>query len=307
MGQTKSKSTTGRLIFPDDKAEKPIEKPIEIVKQQPINIVKESTSSSSYIITDSEISIEFTLELDEPYHKLNQLIKLLNRDNNTPIQTDSIYDNIRYFLQEKDIMEIVFIIKNSSYSCIKSMCEEIIVGKLQDQNIDSLCALLKNDSNDQIVEYIIEELVIKIKNVPLHELTSIWTNYSYDIIKNIKNKPELSVKLRMHELPDIFRIRCIEQLGVIIFNIHREDALALLNNSLHKISKLLYKENRYQSDYFGAANFNKETVKKQGYAALSRHHWGMAVILFKKAGHNVGVKNVIEQYAPEYIKKLFFY
>lgn len=216
-------------------------------------------------------------------------------------------DIIQEIIVEKSIDELLLMIAEqastelSSTSSISSESEKILDKTL---SLSELIYELEQESNSIMIIKIIELIAVKINIMTLPECIYFWNNNSNVILSKIKHKPELCINLNMHILPPPMKIKCMERLGILIFDIHPNDAHVLLSNNIFILAKLIKVKNVKQSEYLASDNISNNILLKNAYTCLSNHKWGLSYILFKKANHIIGYTNVLKQHAPTYIKIL---
>lgn len=152
---------------------------------------------------------------------------------------------------------------------------------------------------------VMQMLKIKVSQLTHDALENFWYEHSNILLAQIKNTPDSCAEYRMHELSELNKKKYMEKLAILIFSTSMEIALMLLNSNFNLASKLLQKDYKDQSNFI-SADMNNKRVLNCAYDCQKNHRYGMAHLLFLKAGYPKGADNIIEFRAPEYIKRLMF-
>ena len=95
-------------------------------------------------------------------------------------------------------------------------------------------------------------------------------------------------------------------MAIIIYDTYPNEAVILLHNSIRKAVLLTRKSNQKIGDCLIDINIHQQIMINNAFNMLSKEKYGMSYLLFKKAQKYEYANNVLNNFAPEYIRLLIY-
>lgn len=162
--------------------------------------------------------------------------------------------------------------------------------KYDDEKMDKLLQLLRDDAINAI-DLSVEDSIV------------LFEKYENQLLQKLKETPVLCIAMKIHLFPTDIKSKLIEKFGIIIFDKHPNEASILLSQNLSKLSTLLKRQHMKMGNFLIEKRDNI-VVLKNAYHCLSIHKWGIAYVLFRKAGYNDAVEEILNNKVPVYIRLL---
>lgn len=168
----------------------------------------------------------------------------------------------------------------------------------------TMCELMVYLQKDKNLARNMDLLKAKMMDMTVTDIVDTWTDYGNIILKNIASSPASCISYQLHLLDYENRSHFMQRLGILTYKHNKDDSLILLNGNTKVASILIKKNNVGQSIFVDKAD-DQTKILSYAYKCMNMCEWGLAHLLFKKAGHDKGASEVLNQYCPTYIKLLF--
>jgi len=181
---------------------------------------------------------------------------------------------------------------------------EININSYNQCTLDELFDELEEQNDNMIKGDLLKIIINRMSMFTTEEINQVWEQYHMLIFNKIKEYPWVCIELKLNALSQDEKLKYMEKMAVIIYELYPNDAVILLHNSIRKVAILTKKINKRIGDFLLDDNIQQHIMINNAYVALSKHKYGLAYLLFKKAGRCDYANRVIEQKAPNYIKIL---
>ena len=201
-------------------------------------------------------------------------------------RTDSIEETIH---ETENLLEED---KNNLDKTIRNLLTELI------QNCDV-------NTMDKLV-YIMLENNVKL-NVDYDILDIFWQKNTEQILNYCKRDPKLITYFGLKDLDKELRLQILSTFSMKIFNNFIDESMLLCKHNLNLISYNITKKNIKLGRMIDNTNMtdkDNKIIYKNAFAALSKHKYGVAYVLFKKINDKKGMKQIHDKFVPDYIKEL---
>jgi len=180
-----------------------------------------------------------------------------------------------------------------------------IFTKTYDQfTIKELFDELDEENNDIFNEIILKNIAFKLNTLTIPEINHIWEQYHMLIFNKIRLYPWFCIDLKLNLLPKNNKLKYMEKMAIVIYDVYPNEAVILLHNSIRKAVLLTRKSNQQIGDFLMTTNIRQQIMVNNAFKALSKNKYGLAYLLFKKAERYDYVNDIFKKYVPDYIKLL---
>ncbi|ARF11452.1 hypothetical protein Klosneuvirus_1_309 [Klosneuvirus KNV1] len=185
--------------------------------------------------------------------------------------------------------------------------DDEIFTKTYDQfTIKELFDELEEENNDIFNEIILKNIAFKINILTIPEINHIWEQYHMLIFNKIRLYPWFCIELKLNLLPRNNKLKYMEKMAIIIYDIYPNESVILLHNSIRKAVLLTRTSNQKIGDFLMTTNIHQQIMINSAFDALTTNKYGLSYLLFRKAKKYEYADNVLKNFAPEYIKLLLY-
>lgn len=180
---------------------------------------------------------------------------------------------------------------------------------IEDHQLDvkdlDMCDLINILSiQNESTQLALTEISNRLRKYDIDDLRSFWDQHSDLLIVRNRSNPSNVINLGLDRIPYGERLTYLRKLGITIFASNQEEALYLLNGDVNIAYNLLKKESINMANLLISDKFSQQKIKRRAFEARSKHAYGFSHMLFLKAYDQKGANDIIELFAPPYIKIL---
>ncbi|QKF94832.1 hypothetical protein QKU48_gp1374 [Fadolivirus algeromassiliense] len=230
-------------------------------------------------VSDSEIVYHATI--------INSETHLLSNDTGIRYNNVIHFDSDDYVIESDD--DVLIIKKPYTVHTINELFNE-----------------LENTNDQHQISDILSLIGTKLEGIDMLDLNKIWDTHHMLIFNKIKNNPQICIDLKLHLLQKETRIPLIKIFGKILYETYPNDALIILNHTIEKVITIKKRKSKRYADLIPVENIRNQIIQNDAVTALSNSKYGMAYIMFKKIGCYNQAENVLQNYAPQYVKLLIY-